>query len=271
MPPGRIRVGCAGWTLPSAKAGAFPGPGSHLERYGRVLPAVEVNSSFYGPHRRETWERWAASVPEDFRFSAKVPRTITHFRRLRDAEEPLEAFLAEVGGLGPKVGPLLVQLPPSLSFDEEVARRFFSALRARHAGAVVCEPRHPTWFGRAAGGLLREWRIARVAADPACVSAAARPGGWPGIRYFRLHGSPRMYVSAYSRAFLRRLAATLLRAARRAETWCVFDNTAAGAALDDARALLALCDPGRSPRARPADTPDTVDKGSSVRGGRRGR
>ena len=243
MPSVRIRVGCAGWGLPSARAEAFPGPGSHLERYGRVLPAVEVNSSFYGPHRRETWERWAGSVPEGFRFSVKVPRSITHFRRLRDAEAPLEALLAEVGGLGPKLGPLLVQLPPSLAFDERVARRFFSTLRARHGDAVVCEPRHPSWFGRAASALLREWRIARVAADPACVSAAARPGGWSGVTYWRLHGSPRMYVSAYSRAFLQRLATTLRRSARRAETWCVFDNTAAGAALDDARTLLALCDP----------------------------
>jgi uncharacterized protein YecE (DUF72 family) len=86
MPHGAIRIGCAGWNLPSAKADAFPGPGSHLERYARVLRAVEVNSSFYRPHRRETWERWAGSVPVDFRFSVKVPRQITHFRRLRDPE-----------------------------------------------------------------------------------------------------------------------------------------------------------------------------------------
>jgi uncharacterized protein YecE (DUF72 family) len=187
-----IRIGCAGWGLPSAKAGAFPSPGTHLERYVRVLPAVEVNSSFYRPHRRETWERWAASVPPGFRFSVKVPRQITHFRRLREADPALDELLGQVSGLGPKLGPLLVQLPPSFAFD-----------------------------------------------DP----AAARPGGWRGLTCWRLHGSSRMYVSAYSRAFLRRLAATLTAGARRAETWCVFDNTADGAALDDARALLALCAP----------------------------
>jgi len=65
-----IRIGCAGWGLPSARGGSFTGPGTHLERYGRVRPAVEVNSSFYRPHRRETWERWAASVPPDFRFAS---------------------------------------------------------------------------------------------------------------------------------------------------------------------------------------------------------
>jgi uncharacterized protein YecE (DUF72 family) len=240
MPGGPIRIGCAGWGLPTAKAGAFPGPGTHLERYARVLPVVEVNSSFYRPHRRETWERWAASVPEAFRFSVKIPREITHFRRLKEANAPLESLLAQVGGLGSKLGPLLVQLPPSLAFDEQVARAFFSALRARHQGAVVCEPRHPSWFGRAAGAAFRELRIARVAADPARVSAAGRPGGWRGITYWRLHGSPRVYVSAYSRAYLRLLAATLRRGARRAETWCVFDNTAAGAALDNARTLVNL-------------------------------
>jgi uncharacterized protein YecE (DUF72 family) len=236
-----VHVGCAGWGLPPAEAEAFPGPGTHLERYARILPAVEINSSFYGPHRLETWQRWAASVPATFRFSVKVPRQITHFRRLREPEPPLDAFLAQVRELGEKRGPLLVQLPPSLAFDERVAVAFFEALRERHAGPVVCEPRHATWFGRGPDGLLREHQIARVAADPSPVPAAARPGGWPQVAYWRLHGSPRTYVSAYSKPFLRRLAESLRRTAARAETWCVFDNTAAGAAVGNARFLDGLC------------------------------
>ena len=75
--------------------------GSHLERYGAILDAVEINSSFYRPHRTATYERWAASVPEDFRFAVKVPKAITHERRLKDVGDLLDRFLSEVGGLDP--------------------------------------------------------------------------------------------------------------------------------------------------------------------------
>src|SRR5207245_7038537 len=104
-----VYVGCAGWSIPKEHAGLFPTQGSHLERYAGRLNAVEINSSFYRPHRPATYARWAGSVPADFRFAVKVPREITHRRRLADAAEPLDAFLAAAGHLGDKLGPLLVQ------------------------------------------------------------------------------------------------------------------------------------------------------------------
>ena len=79
-----IRTGTAAWSIPKEHAAPFPVAGSHLERYGAVLNAVEINSSFYRPHRTTTYERWAASVPEDFRFAVKVPKAITHEHRLKD-------------------------------------------------------------------------------------------------------------------------------------------------------------------------------------------
>src|SRR5918995_5885915 len=110
--------------------------GSHLERYAAVFNAVEINTSFYRPHRTATYQRWAASVPEDFRFAVKVPKTITHERRLKDADELLDRFLSEVGGLGPKLGPLLLQMPPSLSFQSGIADTFLSGLRSRVEGTI---------------------------------------------------------------------------------------------------------------------------------------
>src|SRR3954470_11987598 len=112
-----IRIGTAAWSIPREHAAPFPVAGSHLERYAAVLNAVEINSSFYRPHRTATYERWAASVPEDFHFAVKIPKAITHERRLADVDDLLDRFLSEVSGLGPKLGPLLVQLPPSLSFQ----------------------------------------------------------------------------------------------------------------------------------------------------------
>jgi uncharacterized protein YecE (DUF72 family) len=232
------RVGTAGWSLPRAEKPHFPAEGTNLERYAARLDAAEINSSFYRPHRPSTYARWAASVPAHFRFAVKVPKAITHERRLAGAEPHLDAFLAEVSALGDRLGPLLVQLPPSLRFDAPVAEAFLVALRERHAGPVAVEPRHPTWLDAEAEALLAAHRVARVAADPARAEVDASPGGWDGLRYYRLHGSPRIYYSAYDDEYLRSLAVRL-GAAAAAPAWCIFDNTASGAATANALALRA--------------------------------
>lgn len=229
-----VFVGCAGWSIPKEHAGRFPENGSHLERYAQRLSAVEINSSFYRPHQPATYARWAGSAPDGFRFAVKVPREITHTRRLQDPAEPLERFLSECAALGDKLGPLLVQLPPSLAFDRSIASAFFAALRYRFEGRVVCEPRHPSWFGGEAEQVLVDVHAARVAADPAPVPEAAHPGGWRGLTYYRLHGSPRIYYSDYGADFLKTLAQALRAQAQTAETWCIFDNTALGAATANA-------------------------------------
>jgi uncharacterized protein YecE (DUF72 family) len=197
MTGGPIRIGCAGWTIPKQHKASFPSCGSHLERYAQCLTAVEINSSFYRPHRRLTYERWAALATTGFAFAVKAPKQITHELRLAGARGALETFLEQASGLGDKLGPLLFQLPPSLACDSQKARSFFRFLRTRFDGSVVCEPRHPHWFTKSADDLLSEFRIIRAAADPAVVDAARDPGGWSGLLYFRLHGSPDVYHSAY--------------------------------------------------------------------------
>ena len=164
-----------------------------------------------------------------------MPREITHTRRLVDAAEPLERFLGEVGALGASLGPLLVQLPPGLGYDEAAAERFFGSLREQFDGQLACEPRHKTWFGDAAEAMLMTHRVARVAADPAVVPHAAKPGGWPGLLYIRLHGSPKVYCSAYSPEDLEATAGHLRAASPEAkDRWCIFDNTALGEATGQA-------------------------------------
>jgi uncharacterized protein YecE (DUF72 family) len=234
-----VRVGCAGWALPKEQAGRFPAAGTHLTRYAGQLAAVEINSSFYRPHRSVTYAKWAGSVPDDFRFAVKVPREATHERRLVDTEDVLDRFLPEATTLGEKLGPLLVQLPPSLKFSTTVTEPFFAALRERFGGEVVLEPRHPSWFETGAERLVTRFRVARVAADPAVVGASAEPGGWGGLVYYRLHGSPKVYYSAYSVAYLETLSDKLYTAARSAAVWCIFDNTAEGAAIANALDVLA--------------------------------
>ena len=233
-----VRIGTAGWTLPKNVQTHFPGEGSHLARYARRFDAAEINSSFYRPHRPSTYTRWADSVPDGFRFCVKVPKAITHVQRLVGTEGALDAFLAESAALRDRRSCMLVQLPPSLAFEPAAAGAFLAALRSRYAGDAVLEPRHATWFEAAADALLVAHRIARVAADPARVPAAAEPGGWPQIAYWRLHGSPHMYRSSYGDAWLDALATRLRQAAAQArEVWCVFDNTTLGAAAANALSL----------------------------------
>jgi uncharacterized protein YecE (DUF72 family) len=235
-----IRIGTAGWSIPRPQAPAFTGEGTQLSRYARVLPCVEINSSFYRPHRREVYRKWATQTPRAFRFAVKLPRQITHDARLRGARLPLGEFLDQAGGLGQRLGPLLVQLPPSLEYESRIAGRFFTLMRKRYAGEIVCEPRHPTWFADDAERVLLRFRIARVAADPALLPAAARPAGHAAIAYFRLHGSPRMYWSNYEPERLAAWTRILRECEARSEVWCIFDNTAGNAALDNALSVRAV-------------------------------
>lgn len=233
-----VRIGTAGWAIPRAVADRFPTERSGLERYAARFDAAEINSTFYRSHRAQTYARWRDATPSGFRFPIKCPRAITHEARLVDSSALLRAFLAEAAQLEDKLGPLLIQLPPSLAFDEPAAAAFFTDLRAAFAGLAACEPRHASWFDPEADALLAAHLIARVAADPARHPLAAEPGGWRGLGYWRLHGSPAMYRSSYDEPQLRELASHLAR--HTAETWCIFDNTTTGAAAANALDLQAL-------------------------------
>lgn len=234
-----IHIGTAGWTLPKQCVGMFADEGSHLERYASRLSFVEVNSNFYRSHRRTTWERWARSVPQDFRFAVKMPKTITHEAKLVNTGALLLSFFEEISGLGEKLGPVLLQLPPKLAFDEGVARDFFGVLREVHSGDTVCEPRHASWFDGRADRLLREFDIGRVAADPPKGSPlAAEPAGSMHLQYWRLHGTPQTYYSEYADAFLHGLA-DRVRQQPETPAWIVFDNTALGHATPN---VLRLCE-----------------------------
>ena len=234
-----FRIGTAGWSIPKHQVTAFPGCGPHLERYAQHFRATEINSSFHRWHKPQTYARWAASVPAEFRFSVKLPREITHMRKLLGTEQLLEQFLSGIRNLGDKLGPLLIQLPPSLAFAEDIAGGFFEAMRTRFDGELVCEPRHPSWFGESAEAALVTARIARVAADPARVPEAAEPGGWTGVVYRRLHGAPRVYSSPYCLPDIQLIAREMRPSTGQyRSSWCIFDNTALGEATANALQLV---------------------------------
>lgn len=232
-------VGTAGWSV-DRKVERFAQTGSMLERYASVFDGVEVNSSFYRRHRPETWVRWHDAVPDDFRFAVKMAKTVTHERGLVDVEGEVGLFFADVAALKQKLGPVLVQLPPKLVFDEAVAATFFRCLRRYWPGKVEIEPRHVSWSEGSALTLLRDFKIGFVLADPqgeelrqAAVAMQAS--------YIRLHGSPKIYYSSYTAEDLQGYAALL-----GPETWCIFDNTASGAAQVNGIEMLDLLGRQRS-------------------------
>lgn len=237
--PAQALVGCAGWSIPRANLDAFAGEGSHLQRYAQVFSLVEINSSFYRPHQRATYERWADSVPAHFRFAVKLPRSITHEQKLVAIDAHLARFADEVGGLGDKLACVLVQLPPKQGFDAGLAADFFRLLRTRFGGMLACEARNAEWFSDAATDLLRAHAVTRVIADP--------PAGQPGPHvpttadiYVRLHGAPRVYYSSYEDAYLDALAQDIaIHRQHGRSVFCVFDNTASGAAVSNALRLQA--------------------------------
>jgi uncharacterized protein YecE (DUF72 family) len=261
-----IFVGTAGWSIPRALADTFSAEGSHLQRYSGVMSCAEINTSFYRDHSIATYEKWAAATPRGFRFSVKVPQVITHELALRRPRAPLRQFLVQIAGLGKKLGPILIQLPPSLEFKTRSARAFMEVLRDECSGAVVCEPRHASWFEPKAEAMLAAYHLGRVATDPTRLQAAKTPGGWlaraqehaDAVAYFRLHGSPRKYWSRYEPEQIRQWAGAIAELSRRMPVWSIFDNTASGAALANALEMNAVLVAGsRSQAARRSATDRT--------------
>jgi uncharacterized protein YecE (DUF72 family) len=232
-------VGTAGWSIPAKDVEHFASEGTSLQRYAGRFAGVEINSSFHRPHRTSTWAKWAESVPEHFRFSVKMPKTISHQAKLKDATELLDVFLEEASGLGDKLAVLLLQLPPKLAFDAGLVENFLSELKARSSVQIACEPRNASWFEATADALLQRLQVARVAADPAVVEQAGLPGGWRGFSYWRLHGSPVMYRSSYETRLEEYASAIRAEIEQGREAWCMFDNTASSAATSDALELMA--------------------------------
>ncbi len=163
-------IATAAWSINAKQAMHFPREGSVLQRYAAVFPGVEVNSTFYGHHKPETYARWADSVPPTFRFALKLPQSITHEQRLKGCQALFEAFLSEIAPLGPKVGPLLCQLPPSLAFDAQTVRSALSMMRGLHAGPIVVEARHASWRAE------EVWPCSRISASNACSPIPRRCG-----------------------------------------------------------------------------------------------
>jgi uncharacterized protein YecE (DUF72 family) len=237
----QIRVGISGWRYAPWRKDFYPvglPQARELAFASRAVNSIEINGSFYSLQTPERYANWRDDTPDDFVFSVKAPRYITHVRRLKEIEEPMANFFASgLLDLGDKLGPILWQFPPSMKFDEERFAHFLQLLPTSRTAAARCarqcaerlkhnriprpngrsrlrhavEIRHDSFLCDAFINLLRKHKVALVVADTA--------GKWPYIEeltsdflYLRLHGDAELYSSGYTPAALQRWA-------KRIEKW----------------------------------------------------
>lgn len=267
MPRGDVRIGISGWTYAPWRGVFYPKDLTQkreLEYASRQFPTIEINGSFYSLQTPASYRKWRDATPDDFVFSIKGGRFITHMRRLLNAEKALANFFASgVLELGAKLGPILWQLPPTFQFDEDRCATFFDLLprdakqasqlakqhdrkpkskvsveaRVRIPIRHAIEVRHDTFKTRAFVKLCKRHDIAIVVADTA--------GKWPMIEertsdftYVRLHGDEVLYVSGYTDAALDSWASKVRAWRRRGDVYAYFDNDVKVCAPKDARTLI---------------------------------
>ncbi len=233
-------IGTSGWNYRHWRNAFYP-PGvaqrHWLPYYAERLNSVEINATFYRLPPPETFARWAAAVPEGFRFAFKASRYITHVRRLRALEDALDRLLVGAAHLGPRRGPMLVQLPPNFPPDGERLDRFLGTCPAGLSVAV--EFRDPRWFSEEIESILRGHGAALAWSD--YPGAASPEWETAEFRYIRCHGTSSRFAGRYGPERLARLAERITAAGT--DTYCYFNNDAAGAAVLDATALARLVDP----------------------------
>ena len=239
----KLYAGTSGWSYKNYQPGFYPEfvkSADWLEIYGRKLPTVEINSSFYRLPGPIVIKKWVKAVPLEFRFAVKAWQRITHEKRLMDCGDELAAMKMVAKSFGESLGPLLFQLPPSLVADDELLVAF---LEAAGKGKYTFEFRHKSWFNEKSLAVLKKYNVALT---------LSHLGEWntPLVRsadfvYMRLHGPVKAYEGVYEDDFLQRLAEWLVKAGA-AENYVFFNNTKTGtAAVDNAARLLELFSIGR--------------------------
>ena len=229
-----VWIGTSGWQYRDWRGRFYPQRlpvGRWLEAYADVYATVESNNAFYRLPERQTFEAWGERTPPDFRMAVKVSRYLTHIRRLRDPEEPVERFVERVSGLGAKLGPVLLQLPPQLRCDAERLARTLDLFPPGMQVAV--EFRHPTWFVDEIRALLTERAAALCLADRRRpLTPVWRTADWTYLRFHEGRSSP---APCYGRAALRSWAERLAAAwSADEDVWVYFNNDPRGCAPRDA-------------------------------------
>ncbi len=235
-----VWIGTSGWQYRDWRGRLYPQRlpvARWLEHYAAAFATVESNNAFYRLPERHTFEAWAERTPPDFRIAVKVSRYLTHILRLREPEEPVERFVQRVAGLGPKLGPVLLQLPPQLRCDAERLAATLDRFPAEMQVAV--EFRHPSWFVDEIRALLTERSAALCLADRRRpLTPVWRTASWTYLRFHEGRAAPR---PCYGRTALASWAQRLATGwAPDEDAWVFFNNDPRGCAPRDAARFARL-------------------------------
>lgn len=249
---GRIFIGTSGWMYKDWGALFYPAgmKKGHLSYLAEEFSTVEINSSFYHLPRASTFQKWRAEVPDNFVFSVKLSRFITHRKKLAGVREPLERFLKRAIRLEGKLGPVLIQLPPFLKYDKALLDSFvesLAAVRARTDPMIrfALEPRHVSWMDDSSAAHLRS-RLRQIGRSCLVFPHSAKIPSFPpsdenviaDFVYVRFHGPSEWAASRYGARRLRPWAERIAAwSARSIDSYVYFNNDIHGHAVVDARTL----------------------------------
>ncbi len=241
MHSGKIHIGTSGWSYSDWKGVIYPQEiksADWLTQYATWFDTTEINSSFYRMTRESTVLKWASKVPADFKFCPKISKYLTHNKRLNEPEEPLERFFGVFGQIKEHLGPVLVQLPPSLKFNGKVAEHFFKLLTTQYSQYdFVLEVRHATWLEQEAVDMLHHYKIGSVISQSG-VGFPYSEAITSHIVYVRFHGPAKLYDSAYSDEQLVEYAIKFKKWLKEGkQVWVFFNNTMRGHGFHNAITL----------------------------------
>lgn len=244
MRKGSIHIGTSGWSYKHWKGLLYDvkmKPADYLPYYATLFDTTEINTSFYHLPRVATVEGWVHKVPEKFTFCPKISRYLTHMKKLHDPQEPLQRFFEVFEPMYDKLGPVLVQLPPSLRFNEEVAKAFFEELKANYRHfKFALEIRHTSWLEDTALQLMEKYNIALVISQSNGKFPFAELVTAKHI-YYRFHGPRELYASSYSDEELAMYAEKFKKWQTQGHSvWAYFNNDIFGFAYQNALKLKEL-------------------------------
>jgi len=241
----RAFIGTSGWAYKHWRGGVWYPEGlrqkDEFAYHTRQFDTVEINSTFYHLPPEATFAGWAEKSPPGFVFAVKFSRYLTHMKKLADPQEPLQLFLGRAAAMGEKLGPVLLQLPPSLQLDTGRLTALLALLPGDRR--FTFEFRHESWFCEDIYGLLRQHNAALTISDTPRYPLVERVTA--DFVYVRLHGHERLYASNYSDEQLREWAGKMMRwMAQKRDVYAYFDNDAHGYAAWNARTLRGMVEEG---------------------------
>jgi uncharacterized protein YecE (DUF72 family) len=242
MRPGKIHIGTSGWSYKHWKDIFYPEglkTTEWLQCYAQSFDCTEINNSFYRMPGAQTVLDWAEKVPAGFKFCPKISRYLSHMKKLKDPEEPMQRFFGVFSQIKKQLGPILIQLPPNLGFNEERTTHFFRLLKDEYNDyEFALEVRHETWLSEEALKLMKRYNVAFVISQSGVGFPYAEVVTAKHI-YIRFHGPKKLYASLYAKNTLQEYAEKMVGWQKAGHhVWAFFNNDIHGYAIENARQLI---------------------------------